>query len=82
MQREPGAVRAEICTPLTHSTDPARTGTRWALYDEKYALQSMKEYLAGRSAEMDPLLEWLERPQDEVLHNALGDAPVIATLDD
>ena len=60
-------------------TDAARTGVKWALYDEKYVLagkgayqpkspqlwlQDVRDYLAGRCSDMDRVLDWVESHRD------------------
>jgi hypothetical protein len=59
----------------------ARRPRPWSLYDEKYLLngkglydskqpqlwlQTLRDYLAGRSAEMDKVLDWIEAQKEEV----------------
>ena len=54
---------------------------RWGLYDEKYVLsgkgiydkvspqvwlQSVHNYMAGRTEDMDRVLEWVEKQQGEI----------------
>ena len=83
--RAPDVIQANVGAPPTYPSDPARIGGRWALHDEKHVLSgkglydskspqlwlhSIEDYLAGRNAEMDPLLERVERRSDEILHEA------------
>ena len=62
------------------------TGARWRLYEEKWVLsgegkysvskplkwlKGLRNYLAGRCSDMDPLLDWIERQDDEIDHDQL-----------
>ena len=60
------------------------SGLKWRLYDEKWIfagdgkysaskpltwLKEVRNYLAGRCSDMDPLLDWIERQENEIDDN-------------
>ena len=88
------AAAASTATPRAGFAPGSRPGS-WKLYDEKYILsgkelfdnkqpqlwlQSLRDYLAGRSAEMDSALDWVEAQKDEVDHNASRASPCWTAL--
>ena len=67
---------------------------RWRLYDEKWMLsgegkynaskaqtwlKDVKDYLAGRTSDMDALLNWVEKQEDEIVgeESGGGSAPMV-----
>ena len=87
------AVEAEEEVAAEAVAPTVTTSSRWYLYDEKFVmsgkgkydakrsqewLQAIRDYVAGRTAELDPLLDWVEKQVEEIPCSlGQGSAPLV-----